>query len=116
MGIASSEVRQRALAAYGAGKGTQEEIAALYGVSMRTFQRWCHRYKRTGSTHPKNRGHRIAVYTGKELKRLDRALAQHPDATLEELREACGVSCSLVTVHNTLKRLGYRRKKNTARF
>ena len=112
MGIASSDVRQRALTAYEAGNGTQEEIAALYGVSLRTFQRWCQRYKRTGSTHPRKRGHRVAVYTGKELERLDRAIAKHPDATLEELREFTGKSCSIMAVQRAVVRLGYSLKKN----
>ena len=112
MGIASSELRGRALAAYQAGKGTQGEIAALYGISTRTFQRWCQQYERTGSTHPKKRGHRVAVYAGKELGRLDRAIAKHPDATLEELRELTGKSCSIMAVQRAVVRLGYSLKKN----
>jgi len=112
MGIASSELRERALTAYQAGKGTQEEIATLYGISSRTFQRWCQRYHRTGSTHPKPRGHRVAVYTGKDLKRLDRAIAKHPDATLEELLELTCKSCSIMAVQRAVVRLGYSLKKN----
>ena len=49
------------------------------------------------------------------MERLKRAVADQPDATLDELREACGAECSVVTVYNTLVRLGYRRKKNAAR-
>lgn len=112
MGIASGEIRQRALSAYKADKGTQEEIAALYGVSTRTFQRWCEQFERTGSTHPKKRGHRNAVYTGKELKRLDRTVTKHPDATLEELRKLTGKSCSIMAVQRAVIRLGYNLKKN----
>lgn len=112
MGIASSELRQRALAAYQTGKGTQEEIAALYGVSTRTFQRWCRQYEREGSTHPKRRGHRRAVYTGKELERLDRAITKRPDATLEELLGLTGKSCSIMAVQRAVVRLGYSLKKN----
>ena len=112
MGIASSEVRERALAAYRTGKGTQEEIATLFGISARTLQRWSQHYERTGSTHPKARGHRKAVYAGKELKRLDRVLGKHPDATLEELRDLTGKSCSIMAVHRAVVRLGYSLKKN----
>ena len=112
MGIASSELRERALTAYQAGKGTQEDIAALYGIASRTFQRWWQQYQLTGSTCPKQRGHRQAVYTGKELKRLDRAIAEHPDATLEELRELTGKSCSIMAVHRAVVRLEYSLKKN----
>ena len=51
------------------------------------------------------------AYTGARLEALRRAVRQQPDATLRELRERTGVACSLVTVHNTLKRLGLRFKK-----
>ena len=34
-----------------------------------------------------------------------------PDATLEELRDRTGATCSLAAVCKTLQRLGYRRKK-----
>ena len=112
MGIASSEIRERALSAYQSGKGTQEDIAALYGISTRTFQRWCKRYERTGSTQPEQRGHRVAVYVGKDLERLDRAIAKHPDATLEELGELTGKSCSIMAVQRAVIRLGYSLKKN----
>lgn len=112
MGIASSELRERALKAYQAGKGTQEEIATLYGITSRTFQRWCQQYQRTGSTHPKPRGHRVAVYTGKDLERLERTVEKHPDATLDELRELTGKSCSIMAVQRAVVRLGYSLKKN----
>ncbi len=113
MGIASSELRERALTAYRTGKGTQEEIAALYGIASRTFQRWWQQYQRTGSTSPKQRGHRKAVYSGKDLERLARTVRKHPDATLEELRELTGKSCSIMAVHRALVRLGYSLKKNS---
>lgn len=112
MGISSSELRQRALAAYEADKGTQEEIATLYGISTRTFQRWCKQYERTGTTHPKKRGHRRAVYAGKDLARLDRTVQKRPDATLEELRELTGKCCSIMAVQRAVVRLGYSLKKN----
>ena len=86
MGISSSELRERALTAYRTGKGTQEEIAVLYGISTRTFQRWHEQYGRTGSTPPGTRGHRVAAYAGKALERSDRTIAEHPAARLEELR------------------------------
>lgn len=112
MGIATGQLRERALAAYQTGKGTQEEIANFFGVSARTFQRWLRQYELNGSTHPKDRGHRRAVYAGKELDRLDRVVQKHPDATLEELRELTGQSCSLMAVQRAVVRLRYTLKKN----
>lgn len=115
MGIASGETRRRALAAYKEGKGTQEEIAAAYGITTRTFQRWCKQYERTRTTEPKKRGHRRAVYDAGDLTRLDRMIRKHPDATLEELRELTGKSCSIMAVQRAVARLGYSLKKKRCR-
>jgi transposase len=111
MKIAASETRQRALAAYEQGKATQREIARLFGVSMRTFQRWQRQYERERTTHPYVRGHRLAVYRGPALKRLDRMIQQHPDASLEELRQLTAHSCSIMAVQRAVVRLGYGLKK-----
>lgn len=112
MGITSEETRRRAIAAYREAWGTQDEVARMYGVSLRTFQRWWRQYRRDGSTEPGKRGHRRAVYGGQGLKRLERVLRKYPDATLEELREKTGQRCSLMAVHRAVVRLGYRYKKN----
>jgi transposase len=100
------------LDAYFAGKGTQEEIAKLYGISTRTFQRWRDRYRLDGSTAPEKRGHRRAAFAGAELQRLDELIEKHPDATLEELRDMSGKSCSIMSVQRAVVRLGYSLKKN----
>ena len=112
MGISSEETRGRAIAAYREARGTQGEVARMYGVSLRTFQRWWRQFRRDESTRPGKRGHRRAVYRGQTLKRLERVLRKHPDATLEELREKTGQRCSLMAVHRAVVRLGYRYKKN----
>lgn len=84
----------------------------MYGISLRTFQRWWRQFRRDGSMQPGKRGHRRAVYDGQTLKRLERVLRKHPDATLEELREKTAQKCSLMAVHRAVVRLGYRYKKN----
>ena len=112
MGISTEQIRKRAIAACREAQGTQSEIARMYGISLRTFQRWWRQFRRDGSTQPGKRGHRQAVYRGQTLKRLEQVLHKHPDATLEELREKTGQSCSLMAVHRAVVRLGYRYKKN----
>jgi transposase len=114
MGIASSEVRQRAITAYESGKGTQAQVAELYGVDISTFQRWLQRYRENGGTAPLARGHNPPALDNTKMKQLDKLVGQTPDVTLAELREALDVHCSLVAIHNALKRLGYRYKKNAA--
>jgi transposase len=112
MRIATAEVRTRAIAAYEAGNGSQAEIALFYGVDISTFQRWLQRYRQTGRAAPFPRGHNPRALDEVQVSELGRLVHEKPDATLEQLREALGVACSLVAVHNTLKRLGYRFKKN----
>jgi transposase len=54
------------------------------------------------------------MFSGANLQALDEYVAAHSDATLAELQAAFSdrVSCSDVTIHNTLKRLGWVYKKN----
>lgn len=111
-----TELRKPIVAACRAGDETQEQIARRFGVSYgfvkKLWRQWCE----TGTLEPgKMGGHRKPVVRGAVLTRLKNALKRNPDATLAELRNACGAECSLVTIHNTLKREGYRRKKNAAR-
>jgi len=86
----------------------------MFGIHLRTFQRWLHRYRSDGLCCPLQRGHRRATFEGKFLAQLDRWVQRHPDATLEQLRErfSSKVECSTATIHNTLKRLDYRFKKS----
>jgi transposase len=114
MGIATSDVRARAIAAYEAGNGSQAEIARFYGVDISTFQRWLQRYRQIGLAAPLPRGHNPPALSEEQMLRLGRLVQQRPDATLGQLRESLGVTCSLVAIHNTLKRLGYRFKKNSS--
>jgi transposase len=114
MGIATSDVRARAIAAYEAGNGSQAEIARFYGVDLSTFQRWLQRYRQSGLAAPLPRGHNPPALTEDQMLQLDSLVQKRSDATLEQLRESLGATCSLVAIHNTLKRLGYRFKKNSA--
>jgi transposase len=113
MGIATAEVRTRAITAYAAGNGSQAEIAKCYGVDIATFQRWLQRFRQTGRVAPFPRGHNPPALDEVQTSELSRLVHEKPDATLEQLRESLGVTCSLVAIHNTLKRLGYRFKKNS---
>ena len=112
MAISTEGIRQRAIAAYKAKEGTQAEIAGMYRVTLRTFQRWWRQYRQTGSCAPGQRGHRRSAYEGKTLKALERLLSKRPDATLEELRDQTRMNCSLMAVHRALDRLDWRYKKS----
>ena len=112
MGITKEHTRRRAIDAYQAKHGTQAEIATMYGVCLRTFQRWWRQFRQQQTTAPQPNGHRRAAYEGKDLQRLDELVQKRPDTTLEELRTQTGKHCSIMAVHRALERLGYRYKKN----
>ncbi len=102
MEIASADTRRRALAAYAKGGKTQLEIAATFGVTLRTFQRWLRAWRTEGRDAPGRSPGRPRTIVGKVEKRLRRLLADEPDATLHELAERLGHIVSYVTVHRTL--------------
>ena len=114
MGIANAQVRQRAINAYMDGEGSQALVAKLYGVDLSTFQRWLQRYRKTRRAAPLPRGHNPSALDDAQMQQLSLLVQQTPDSTLENLRDTMGLSCSIVAVHNALKRLGYRYKKNAA--
>ena len=115
MGIANAQVRQRAINAYLDGEGTQALVAKLYGVDLSTFQRWLQRYRQSGRAEPLPRGHNPPALDDTQMQQLDALVQRTSDATLEQLRKELGVKCSIVAIHNALKRLGYRYKKNSTR-
>tara|TARA_B100001964_G_C13985247_1_gene488074 strand:+ start:69 stop:431 length:363 start_codon:yes stop_codon:yes gene_type:complete len=113
MKIADAQVRQRAINAYMNGEGTQALVAKLYGVNLSTFQRWLQRYRNSGSAAPLPRGHNPPALDDAQMQQLNALVQRIPDATLEQLRREMNLSCSIVAVHNALKRLGYRYKNST---
>ncbi len=112
MSIATPEIRERAIDAYRSGKGTQAEVAHMFCVSLRTFERWWKVYREEGRVAPLPRGHNPPALDEDAMQRLESLVEAQPDRTLEQLRNALGVSCSVVTIHNTLRRLDWRYKKN----
>ena len=111
----SMDLRKRVLAAYDSGKYSLNQIAKQFQVTTRWIQKLRQRRKQEGSIAPKpqNQG-RKPVFQGKNLKRLEQFIEAYPDATLEETKQHFlgVVECSIVTIHNTLKRLELRYKKN----
>ena len=111
MEIAPADTRRRALAAYEQGGKTQSEIAAFFGITLRTFQRWIRAWRTEGRAAPGHSPGRPAVFVGPAADRLRRQVAREPDATLHELAERLGNIAGYVTVHRALERLGLPYKK-----
>jgi transposase len=111
MRIATADTRRRALAAYEQGHRTQSQIAVLFGITHRTFQRWWRAWQAEGRDTPGHSPGRPAVFVGPAAERLRRAVARQPDATLNELAQRLGHIAHYATVHRALVRLDLRYKK-----
>ena len=109
------ELRRRVIRAVDNKIGTQKDIAETFSVSTSWIRKLLQRRRQTGSIEPLPRTQgRKPAFQGKNLKRLEQFIKAHPDATLEEIKQHFSgvVDCSIVTIHNTLKRLDLRYKKN----
>ena len=109
----SIDLRKRIVAARLKDCQSMGQIAERFGIAKGTVQNIIERYRDAGTVDPKpaNAG-RKAAFVGALLKRLAQDVLDHPDSTLTELRDRSGLAVSLVTVHNTLRRMGFTLKKS----
>ena len=109
------ELRQRVLQAVDNGLGPRDEVARVFKVSTFWIRKLLRQRNQTGEIAPLpyNQGRKPA-FRGTDLELLDNFVKENPDFTLEEIKEhfTGKVDCSIVAVHNALKRLGWRYKKN----
>jgi transposase len=109
----SIDLRERVLAAVDVGEQTQKQIAERFLVSSRWIRKLIAQRTETGAIGPKpNPGGRKPLIQGETVQALRAAIAEKPDATLHELREALGLKSCLVTVWRAIKRLNITRKKS----
>ena len=106
-------MRKRLVAARFQDGQSMGEIAERFRIAKGTVQNILERYRDSGTVEPRlqNAGRKPAV-RDKALRALERDLEMHPDSTLEELRERNRLEVSRVTVHNTVRKLGFTRKKS----
>jgi transposase len=112
MATLSQDLRERIIAAYDRGDGTRQQIADRYDVSLGMVKKLLQQRRHTGDISARHRysGAKPKI-TVRHQKLLIRLLGDHPDMTLEELREAIGVSCTPQAVHYVLLRMGLSLKK-----
>jgi len=116
MATYSPDLRQRVLDAIARKEGSLRQIACRFVVSLSFVVRLVQLHRRTGSIDPKppGGGHPAALAPD-DLERLRELVRQQPDATLQELRQRLGVSCSLTTIWRALEKLRLPRKKKVLR-
>ena len=111
----SMDLRERVWQACQQKQGTEKEIASCFKVSVDWVRKIRRLHRETGSIAPlPNGGDRRSIFTGELLQRLKDTSEKHPDATLPELQEYCGVKCSRMAVWRGMKKLGLTRKKDAA--
>lgn len=109
------ELRERVLQSVDNHVGTRDEIARMFNVSTFWIRKLLRQRSQIGDIAPLPRTQgRKPAFGETDLKRLNAFVEKSPDSTLEEIREHFSdtVDCSIVAVHNALKRLGWRYKKN----
>lgn len=108
----SIDLRKRVVAARIDDGQTMGQIAKRFKMPKGTVQNILERFRDSGTVVPKpaNSGRKPA-FSPDALRGLEKDVQDHPDFTLEELRDRSGKKVSLVCIHNTLKKLGFTRKK-----
>ena len=112
----SQDLRKRVLDTVQRGDGSLRQIARRFLVSISFVTRLLRLHRSTGSVLPRPQGGGNPAALGPEdLERLRELVRQQPDATLEELRQRLGASCSTMTICRALKKLGLPLKKKVPR-
>ena len=108
----SVDLRERIVAAYDRGDSTRAHIASRYNVSEGMVKKLLQQRRRTGDIAPRHRfsGAKPKI-TSKHQQHLRRLVRDNPDMTLEELRDAIGVACTVQAVHYVLQKMGLPLKK-----
>jgi len=108
----SLDLRERILAAYDQGKSTREEIARRYQVSLGMVKKLLQQRRNTGTIGVRyDRCGRKPLILESHRQQLRTLLRAKPDLTLEELRTAVKLSCTLPAIHYALAALGLTYKK-----
>jgi transposase len=112
----SLDLRERILASYDAGKGTRQEIADRYDVSLGMVKKLLSRRNQTGdiSSWYTHCG-RKPYFTEELRQQIKELIRTRKDITLEEIRESLNLNCTLPAIHYVLRDLNLTFKKNAAR-
>lgn len=112
----SQDLRDRAVAAYDAGEGSEAEVAVWFGIHKSTLEKWLYRKRDTGSCAalPHASGPARTLQACDDLIRAE--VKKQPDVSLAELCErvetATGLSASVSMMCRELQFLDLPRKKS----
>lgn len=110
----SIDLRERVAAAVDQQEGSLREIAQLFRVSVSFVVRLLQRRRQAGTLEPKPHGGAPPAALGPEdLRRLAELIREQPDATLKQLKERGGFTCSLKTLWFAVRRQNLTFKKKS---
>lgn len=114
----SLDLRQKIVDTYAEGKISQRHLAKQFRVALSFVQKLLKQQRDTGSIASKIRTEQTPTKLNLEqLKVLEQLVAEHNDATLQELRDLLeqeiGVWVGRSTIDRMLKKLNLTVKKNT---
>lgn len=110
------EFRARVASACLKGLATRVAVARMFGVTTGWIRKLFRRFDQTGSFAARApRGGPRPKLTARHEQRLIAAVQKRPDATLEQLRRACGAPVSKQAICQHLQKLKLRRKKKHLR-
>jgi transposase len=110
----SLDLRERIAAAIDDHEGSIREIARIFRVSTSFIVRLLQRRRATGTLDAEPHGGGTPPALGADdLERLAELVRKQPDATLKQLKELGGFTCSLKTLWFALDGLGLTRKKKS---
>ena len=110
----SNDLRKRILEAVDNNEGSRRKLAARFKVNTATITKLLRLRRETGSFEPRpHAGGVTPTLDGDALERLRELVEATPDATLEALRQAMGVSGSRMIICRALRKLGLTRKKKS---
>ncbi len=108
----SLDLRERILASYDADEGNRQDVADRYRVSLGLVKKLLQQRKHTGDIQARHRfSGRKPMILEKHRRRMKQLLVKQPDLTLQELRAALRLPCSLPAIHYALADLGLTYKK-----
>ena len=108
----SLDLRERILSAYDNKEGTREEIAARFRVSLGMVKKLLQQRRRTGNIAPRHHlAGRKPTILASHRSQFRALLQKKNDLTLNELRAASGLHCSLQAINVVLGKMGLTYKK-----
>ena len=108
----SIDLRERILAAYDETKGTREDVARRFRVSLGMVKKLIQQRRHGGDIAPRHhRCGRKPLILAAHQRQLRTLLRQQVDLTLRELRAALGLKCSLQAINVVLIKMGLSYKK-----